>query len=171
VSSPRSATELALAAVLAPGCITAENAFLGGRLPILCDQSYYTCNVTAGCALDGDHYISDSFPGTRRVIVTSADANSEWQVRMFLTDLRAPGSELLIQMYEPTCTLDVNEARVYFEGDLFAEAGNDRTLVYDLHVFGIGEHLLEIYSDASTGYDLIVERTDGGVVEETTPTE
>jgi hypothetical protein len=36
----------------------------------------------------------------------------------------------------------VNDARVYYEGDVFEEAGNDRTLVYDLTVFGIGEHLL-----------------------------
>jgi hypothetical protein len=154
-----------------PGCITAENAFLAGRLPMLCDQSYYTCNVTAGCELDDDHYVKDSFPGTRRVILTSTDADSEWQVRLFLTDLRAPGSELLIQLYEPTCTLDVNNARVYYEGDVFEEAGNDRSLVYDLTVFGIGEHLLEIYSDATTGYDLVVVRTDANVVEDTAATE
>jgi hypothetical protein len=154
-----------------PGCITAENAFLAGRLPLLCDQSYYTCNVTAGCRLDDDHYVKDSFPGTQRVILSTTTAQSSWQVRIFLTDLRAPGSELLIQLYEPTCTLDVNDARVYYEGDLFEEAGNDRMLVYDLTVFGVGEHLLEIYSDATTGYDLVVVRTDGVVVEDTAATQ
>jgi hypothetical protein len=65
----------------------------------------------------------------------------------------------------------VNDARVYYEGDVFEEAGNDRMLVYDLTVFGIGEHLLEIYSDATTGYDLVVVRTDGVVVEDTAATE
>jgi hypothetical protein len=33
--------------------------------------------------------VSDSFPGTRRVILDTTTAQSSWEVRMFLTDLRA----------------------------------------------------------------------------------
>lgn len=149
------------------GCLSAEQTFIGSRLPEVCAQSYYTCNVTAGCLLDEDHYIEDTFPGERRVIVTSDDEASEWQVRLFLKDMITPGSELLIQMYEPDCTLDTTNARAYFEGDLFEEAGNDRTLIYEFDVLGTGEHLVEIYSDASTGYLLVIDRLDDGWPPET----
>ncbi len=139
-------------------CITAEGAFVAGKLPALCDDAYYICNVTAGCLLDSDHYIEGVFPGTRRVVVETTEANAEMRVRMLLRQTEAPGTELLMQMYEPDCTLDTILARAHLEDvDLFEEAGDDRTLIFDLQVYNIGEHLFEVFSDASTEYDLIIE--------------
>lgn len=164
-SSHPSATRAAVAALLASGCITGEDAFIGGRLPTLCSNSYATCNVTAGCELDSDHYVRGSFPGTRRVIVTSPlPRESEYQLRLYLSRMDSPGTELLAQMYEPDCSLNPNKARVHLtDVDLFEEAGNDRTLILDsMFVERKGEHLLEVFSDASIEYIMVVEPLDLG---------
>ncbi|MBW2256295.1 MAG: hypothetical protein JRI25_17095, partial [Deltaproteobacteria bacterium] len=59
---------------------------------------------------------------------------------------------------EPDCSLDTDFARVHLEDvDLFEEAGQDRTLLFELEAADAGEHMLEIFSDASAVYLLIAE--------------
>lgn len=148
---------LALAGSL-PACLTSEEAFVGGRLPSLCDEAYWICNVTAGCILDNDHYIEGSFPGTHRVVVVADDVNAPLQARLFFTEMESPGTELLLQVSEPDCTLNADVARAHLHDmDLFEEAGDDRTLIFDLTVLDAGEHLVEVYSDASVGFLMVVE--------------
>ena len=78
---------------------------------------------------------------------------------MYLQTTQAPGTELLVQLFEPDCTLDTLNARVHLtDVDVIQEAGQDRTLIFeDLVASQAGEHVLELYSDASTSYLLIVE--------------
>ncbi len=148
---------LALAGSL-PACLTSEEAFVGGRLPSLCDEAYWICNVTAGCILDNDHYIEGSFPGTHRVGGGADDVNAPLQARLFFTEMESPGTELLLQVSEPDCTLNADVARAHLHDmDLFEEAGDDRTLIFDLTVLDAGEHLVEVYSDASVGFLMVVE--------------
>lgn len=143
----------------AVGCATGEASFVGKRLPNLCSESYYTCAVTAGCLLDDQHYVRGTFPGARRVVVQSELEDANYRVRLYLSDMQAPGTELLLQFFEPDCSLNGTSGRVHLEDvDLFAEAGQDRTLIFDdLQVGEAGEHLVEIFSDASAEYLLIVE--------------
>lgn len=133
------------------GCLSPEASFVGRRIPTLCEQPYWICNVTAGCELTEDTYLESAFPGTRRVVVTSRVPETTLRLRMFLTDMEASGTELLVQVYEPACTMDTTASRVWMEDvDLFAEAGEDRTVDFDLVLGTPGEHLLEVYSDATT---------------------
>lgn len=138
---------------------------MGDRLPNLCSESYATCSVTAGCALDDAHYVEGTFPGARRVVVFSEAEDTTYRVRLYLPTTEAPGTELLVQLYEPDCTLDTVAARAHLQDvDLIAEAGPDRTLRFDdLVVTQPGEHLLELYSDMSASYLLIVERVEAGL--------
>ncbi len=156
----KSSLLLVTSSLLTAGCLGGEQAFIGARLPTLCSNAYSTCNVTAGCKLDADHYVRGRFPGTRRVILESElPRDTDYQVRLYLAEADAPGTELLAQLYEPDCSLDTQFARVHLEDvDLIDEAGLDRILILDdLTVTQQGEHLLEIFSDASVEYIMIVE--------------
>ncbi|MCP4606126.1 MAG: hypothetical protein GY847_37375 [Proteobacteria bacterium] len=139
-------------------CQTAEDAFIGNRLLTLCGDAYWICNVPSGCVLDDDHYSKKVFPDTHRVVIATEEPELEIRVRLFLSKMESPGTELLVQLYEPDCTQDINLARAHLTDiDLFEEAGDDRMLIFDLMAMQEGEHLLEIYSDASAEFLLIVE--------------
>jgi hypothetical protein len=149
---------LALSLVCLLSCKTGEEAFVGDRLLSLCDEAYWICGVAAGCVLNQKHYVEGVFPGVRRVVVVTKKANAKVQVRLFFSNTESPGTELLVQLYEPDCTVypDFGQAHL-IDVDLFDEAGDDRTLVFNLEALEIGEHLLEIYSDASIEYLLVVD--------------
>ncbi len=139
-------------------CQTAEEAFVGDRLLSLCDESYSICGKPSGCVLDGNHFAESAFPGTTRVVVATDDAESSVSVRLFLSKMESPGTQLIVQLYEPDCSLETNFARASLEDvDIFKEAGDDRTLLFDFKTFQEGEHLLEIFSDASAEFLLIAQ--------------
>ena len=139
-------------------CETAEDAFIGDRISQICDEAYYICQVPAGCILEDDRYSEGVFPGIRRVVVKTEETDVNLSIRLYLRTMEAPGTELLLQAYEPDCTLDTNTAREHLQDvDLYEEAGNDRMLMFELKVFEEGEHLLEIYSDCSAEFLLVAE--------------
>ncbi|MDJ0764046.1 MAG: hypothetical protein QNJ97_13775 [Myxococcota bacterium] len=147
-----------LACAMLSACQSAEEAFVQDRLIDLCDDAYWVCGVPSGCILKEDRYVTGTFPGTRSVVIATESAETELRVRLFFSEMVSSGTEFLIQAYEPNCTLNPDLARVHLvDVDIFERAGEDRKLTYDLSVSGEGEHLLELYSDASAEYLLIVE--------------
>ena len=139
-------------------CETAEEVFVGDRLAKLCDESYWVCNVSTGCVLDNDHYVEGVFPGTRRIVITTQEVEQDIRVRIYFRTQESPGTEILVQLYEPNCIVNTALARENLVNvDLFEEAGDDRMLIFELTALEEGEHLLEIYSDASAEYLLVVE--------------
>ncbi len=149
---------LFLAFAVLVSCQTAQEEFIGDRLLEICNDSYMLCNFPTGCVLNGNHYVKGSFPGVRRVVVESDERDAEFSVRLFLKNMKGSGTEMLVQLYEPDCTVNTVEGRLHLEDvDIFDEAGDDHTLMFELGVEGEGEHVLEIYSDASTEYLLIAE--------------
>ena len=139
-------------------CETAEETFVGNRLPLLCDSAYWTCDVLAGCVIDTEHYIEGRFPGVRRILVVTEDPSEVVRGRILLTSFEASGSELLIQLQEPDCTLDTDDSRLYLQDvDLIALAGDDRTIYFELAADLAGEHLLEVYTDAAFSYLLVID--------------
>jgi hypothetical protein len=147
-------------AVLLPlvGCQTPESAFVGDRLQDLCDGAYYICNVPAGCVLDEKHYVEGRFPGAQRVVLATDKSEVPVQVRIFFSAMEAPGTELLVQLYEPDCIIDKQHGSDSIENaDIFEKAGDDATLIFDLKAQEEGEHLLEVYSDTSADFLLLYE--------------
>ncbi len=66
-----------------------------------------------------------------------------------------PGTEILVSAYESDCG-DVS--RDHREGvDVFDEAGDDRTIIFDLEATTPGDHLVEFFSDCAAEYVLIAE--------------
>lgn len=150
-------------AAMTSGCQAGSETFVGDRLPMLCDGIYWTCNVSAACTIDEDHFLEGSFPGTHRFLVHTDELSSGLlSLRLYFEEMRAPGTELLAQVYEPACLVDGELGRVHYEDvDLFDEAGDDRVLDLELEVEERGEHLVEIYSDASASFLLTVDGLGG----------
>lgn len=140
-------------------CETGEEAFVDDRLILPCQQAYHICGVPAGCVIDKNHYVEGVFPGTRRLVVKTEARDVKLDVKLYISSMAAPGTEILVQAHEPDCTLDTTKARDHrIDVDIFREAGDDRTLGFDLEAAEKGEHLVELYSDASAEYLLIVSQ-------------
>lgn len=129
------------------GCVSAEDAFIGGRKEILCLSGYPVCAAIAGCEITRDSYVVTSFPGNQQFIFRSGEADAVVRVSLFFRTERYPGSEVLVRLHEPDCG-DYDEEQT-FSDDPFEEAGDDRTLELDLDAGGEGTHLLEVFSDAT----------------------
>ena len=136
------------------GCFTDESLFTDGRLEDLCNGSIPVCETQAACVLDVDEFYRSEFPGGARMIVRTEAEQSTLIVRFLLTETLYPGTELLVQAYEPGCG-ELDERHLQ-DINLFEFAGDDRILEFELELPGRGDHLLEIYSDMSAQYLMTV---------------
>jgi hypothetical protein len=150
---------LLLASALLNAC-SAEDIFTQGRVNEPCSGVYPTCHTqfAAGCYLDEDRYTEGQFPGARRVLVTTNQASQTIRVRLFLRSgtMLFPGTEILVQAWEPDCGDVERDHRL--DVDIFEEAGDDLTLLFDLPAASPGDHLIELYSDSATEYLLSAEQ-------------
>jgi len=131
--------------VAATGCgLGTEGGFIGGRDLDLCTDTIPQCATTAGCRLGGTTYTETSFPGAIEFIVP-APSESTITVSIFFREVRATGSDHLIEFNEPGCfSTEVWRPR---GDDLFRAAGDDRILEVSEQIFLDGEHLISIFSD------------------------
>lgn len=151
-----------LGASLAGGCLqgTSEATFLEDRKEILCEGVWPVCSGKfAGCLLDEDHYITGTFPGGRKFLVETTPGDWVIRVLFFLEDRLAPGTETEVSWYEPGCSEEYRYqlSKDQYGGDLFEQAGPDQVFEVEHTVVDPGDHLIEIYSDATCRYDLRVE--------------
>lgn len=120
-----------------------------------CNQSIPMCSTQASCILDGESYVRRSFPGGFRAVVRNDYDEEQLLVSILLTEALAPGTELHIELLASDCG-QLEEARIV-DVDLFEEAGQDRTLEFELDFHGDGDHLLSVFSDMNADYLLRVE--------------
>lgn len=152
---------LLAAAILlfASGCMSQQQVFTEGRVEDLCQGAVPVCQKQAGCVLDQQHFVRGSFPGDQKIVVHSDAANGTLSVRILLTYEVYPGTELLIQAFDPDCgdaaTVDQTNR------DFFQEAGDNRTLAFDMALPVAGDHLLQVYSDMTADYLLVADVKDG----------
>lgn len=162
-------TLLAVAALAASGCLSAEEIFTGDRLENLCVEALPVCGQRAGCVLAEDQFIEGTFPGGQRLIVRTPTERSELVVRIFLADPVDPGTELQVRAGDVGCTgFDEIQRR---DVDLFELAGSSRTLTEVLEVEGRGDHLVEVFSDMASDFLLRVgvRELRGGTEDTTRP--
>ncbi|MEZ4459909.1 MAG: hypothetical protein R3E66_09300 [bacterium] len=137
------------------GCVDDSRVFTQGRIEDLCNESIPLCGRQAACTLGNDEFFSSRFPGGQRVIVRTEFPDQTLNVRFQLDDLAFPGTELLVQAYSPDCgSYDEEHPRNI---DLFELAGDDRIIEFNLDVPGRGDHLVEIFSDMSASYDMVLD--------------
>ncbi len=146
---------LALLAVGAGSCVSAQDTFAGARLEDLCNGAIPACDLKASCVLAEDRFIRRTFPGGERLIVRTDLPNQRVRVRLLLGDLVSPGTELVMEARSPTCAASDRQRLV--DVDLFQLAGDDLILDVDLDLPEAGDHLVELFSDMSASYLLVIE--------------
>ena len=151
---------VALAAFLAAsGCLdmTSEATFIGGRSEVICDGTWPVCKGKyAGCVLEEERYLTGTFPGTRKFIVRTIPGDYSIRVMLFLNVRLSPGTETEILWYEPGCAEEYRYqiSQDKLAGDLFEQAGRSQVFAKERSVVDSGDHLVEVYSDATCRYDL-----------------
>lgn len=146
---------LSCSLALLSGCVDDESIFTEGRIEDLCNGNIPACNTQASCVLDSGDFYRGVFPGGLRALVRTEETQAKLVVRFLLTEPIFPGTELLVQVSTPDCG-DVDEEHPR-DIDLFALAGDDRILEFELETTGRGDHLLEVFSDMSAAYLMTVE--------------
>jgi hypothetical protein len=146
---------MVLAALGAGSCISASDTFVGARLEDLCNGAIPACDLKASCVLAEDRFIRRQFPGGERLVVRTDLPDQLVRVRLLLGDLVSPGTELVIEARSPTCAASDRQRLV--DVDLFQLAGDDLTLDLELALPEPGDHLVELFSDMSASYLLLIE--------------
>ena len=136
--------------------------FIGSRSETACDSALSLCKgKVAGCVMDDTKYLKGTFPGSRRVMVKTTAGAWKIKVSLFLEGKASPGTETEISWYEPACSDVFKHQQSKAGSDLFTAAGSDNTFEIEHSVAKAGDHLVEIFSDATTRYLLRVEAIKG----------
>jgi hypothetical protein len=93
-----------------------------------------------------------------RVIVRTDVDPARLVTRFLLIDQTFPGTEMQVRAYDTGCG-DFDE-QVYRDVDLFELAGDDGILELHLDVEGLGDHMVELFSDMGSGYLFQVDIED-----------
>lgn len=136
-------------------CQTQQAEFTEGRLEDLCAGAIPVCQLRAACVLEPDEFVRGQLPGAQRLIIRSDFDDMHAVVRILLEEQAYPGTELLLQAWSPGCGDLDQEQRL--DVDLFALAGDDRILQFELALGEKGDHLLEFFSDMTAAYLLTVD--------------
>jgi len=146
-STSRVLATASFALLVCTGCVTAEDRFIQGRKEILCLTEFPVCDSIAGCELTREVYVSTAFPGEHQFIFRTAEADVIVGVGVFFRERNYPGTEVITRLHTPDCG-NYDEDTTHSD-DTFQEAGDDRTLEFELDAGGEGDHLLQVFSDAS----------------------
>ncbi|HOX45719.1 MAG TPA: hypothetical protein PK668_19115 [Myxococcota bacterium] len=135
------------------GCGVSEGDFIAGADPDPCQGNVPVCATSAGCVLAETKYMEGDFPGLASFVVTTP-ADTTIEVRLFFKTRVHPGEDTEFVWYEPGC----GDSYVWESGgiDMFSKAGADRVFSHSHMVRRAGDHLIEVYSDATTHYFLRV---------------
>lgn len=147
----------AMAASVA-GCATSEEIFTRGRIENRCNGSIPVCDDLAACVLSEEQYLRGQFPGGQKLIVRTENDRARLITRFLLVDERYPGTTIFVRAYSTGCG-DYSEGLAE-DVDLFKLAGGDGIIEYGLNVTGLGDHLVQIFSDMSAEFLFRVDIED-----------
>jgi hypothetical protein len=137
------------------GCENRIDDFTAGKLESLCQVSIPVCQTRVTCLIDEDHFISGDFPGSAAVLLYAEHPKNRLKIKLLLSEEVYPGTELLIRLYDVGC-VSSQEERVA-DRDIFLLAGEDQILDFEFEFNGLGDHLIEIFSDMNAHYQMIVD--------------
>jgi hypothetical protein len=144
---------LAVVAVLS-SCGGVEAQFIGNRVLDECGGQWNVCATTAGCILGDRSYVAGRFPGTNRAVVTLFEP-SQVTVSFYLSETTGSGLETVVNFHEGSCAA---RTRVAMTGAAFvAESQQVGLVARSADLSSLGDHLVEVQSDARTRYLLKVD--------------
>ncbi len=136
------------------GCGGRREAFIGARVEEQCNAPVPVCDQVVGCLIGTRSYVEGRLPGTGRFSLILAEP-SDVKVQVFLDEVQAAGDETALTLHEDRCRSRVREA---VDGRVFVgEAEELGMFSRTVELFGVGEHLLELQSDAQAQYVLKVD--------------
>jgi hypothetical protein len=136
------------------GCGSVTDQFIGTRIPDVCNGAWSVCSTTVGCILGDTSYVEGRFPGTNQFIVKIFEPSTV-TVSFLLSETSGAGTQTVINFYEASCS---SRVRVPVTGKTFF--GESQQLGYvkrSADLTSVGDHLIEVESDARTKYDLKVD--------------
>lgn len=131
------------------GCGGVKEQFLGVRVQEQCDGQWPICNTAVGCFMGDRSYVEGRFPGEHRVAVRLFEP-SKVTVSFYLFEVAGQGERTVVNFYEDRCRARVREE---VSGRTFVgEATRTGFISRSADLSGIGDHLIEMESDARTKY-------------------
>jgi hypothetical protein len=152
---------LALAA--AAGCGGTREEFIGGRARDACNQTWPVCDRVVGCVLGTQTFISGRFPGQTSFLVRLAEPATV-TVSVFIEAVGGTGTDpTYIHFFEEGCRSRIR--RDVPAAAFVAEAERNGVFSRSADLVGIGDHLIELFSDAQAQYmakvDVVLQRDQG----------
>ncbi len=141
-------------ALLGTGCSGIREQFLGSRIEDACGGEWNICATTVGCFLGDRSYVEGRFPGKNRVAIKLFEP-SEVTVGLQLFEPAGSGEETVFNFFETKCS---SRVRVPITGR--ALLGENEKLGWvsrSAELSSIGDHLIEVESDARTRYLLKID--------------
>lgn len=136
-------------ALLSTGCGSIRDQFVGTRIEDECGGAWNVCATTVGCLVGDRSYVEGRFPGTNKVAFKLFEP-SEVTVSLQLFETAGAGELTVINLYESSCAsrvrLEVTGKTLVGENDKAGWVSRKADLS------DIGDHLVEVTSDARTRY-------------------
>ncbi len=130
-------------------CGDVRSEFLENRVPDSCDGSWPVCDTVAGCVLGNHSYREGRFPGRTQFVVRLSEP-SVVRVSFLLEQVSASGEQTVITFHEDGCRARIREelSGRAFVGDAERQGWTSREATLQ----GVGDHLIELESDAQARY-------------------
>jgi hypothetical protein len=143
-----------LSCVALGACQGVEPQFIGLRVKDACDGTWPICSTTVGCLVGDRSYVEGRFPGTAKVALQLFEPSTV-VASFLLSELSGSGEETVVTFYEDRCR---SRIRTPITGRTFiGEAQQRGSISREADLSGIGDHLIEVNSDARVHYLMKVD--------------
>lgn len=147
--SRRPGLALAVACLTLCACEDMQSQFIGTRVLEPCDGTWNVCATRVGCYLGDRSYVGGRFPGTEHVGIELFEPSTV-TVSFYLSEVAGAGETTAITLFEGSCT---TPQRVEVTGKTFVgEAEKVGFVKRSANLMGVGDHLIQVESDARTKY-------------------
>jgi hypothetical protein len=146
--------KLLVAGIALVGCASPHDDFVAGRVQDSCDQAWPVCATVAGCYIGAESFVEGNFPGTQKVVVTLQQPSTV-KVRVLLDTIASSGTETRVDFFEGGCQARAEQVATGID---FADE-SERIGEFDRQadLTDLGDHLIQITSDAQASYTFEVE--------------
>lgn len=138
-----------LCALALASCGSPREQFIAGRVLDRCDSGWPVCDRLAGCLLGDSSYLEGKFPG-RATLAVQLFEPSTVRLSFYLEEVSSAGEETALNFFEDRCR---SRTRVTISGRTFlGEAAQQGVVFREADLSGVGDHLIELQSDARVSY-------------------
>ncbi|MFO0594145.1 MAG: hypothetical protein U0228_02540 [Myxococcaceae bacterium] len=139
---------------LTSGCGGIREQFVGTRIADDCGGEWNVCSTTVGCFIGDRSYVEGRFPGKQSVGIQLFEP-SEVTVGLYLFESAGAGEMTVFNFFETSCA---SRIRTEVTGrTLQGESEKIGWVQRKAELSGVGDHLIEVESDARTRYLLKID--------------